>query len=378
MFLLCSSPAFLSDSLKVYNEVLCSLLSTVLNVSVDVSCPSWTQASLPVRLGGLGIRSAEQLAPSCYLSSAAASCCLIHLILSDTDISPSPSHHDDAISLWPNAFPSLSPPIDGRESIQREWDNPQVEATFNHLVLSAPNDVDRARLTAVSASESGAWLQSLPISSLGLCLDDVSVRICIALRLGLPVCAPHSCRHCGAAVDSLGLHGLSCKKGRMRFHRHAAINDVLHRAFSSAGIPSCLEPSCLSRSDGKRPDSLTLVPWERGKPLVWDATVPDSLAHSYQSAALSGSGAVAALAESKKVSKYAHLSPSYTFTPVAIELFGTMGPQSRSFVRSLGQRICLYTGDENAGSYLMQHLSVAVQRGNAALIVDALPSISSF
>ena len=200
-------------------------------------------------------------------------------------------------------------------------------------------------------------------------------RISIALRLGLPVCAPHSCRHCGAAVDSLGLHGLSCKKGRMRFHRHAAINDVLHRAFSSAGIPSCLEPSCLSRSDGKRTDSLTLVPWECGKPLVWDATVPDSLAHSYRSGALSGSGAVAALAESKKVSKYTHLSPSYTFTPVAIELFGTMGPQSHSFVRSLGQQICLYTGDENTGSYLMQRLLVAVQHRNAA---DALPSISSF
>ena len=42
-----------------------------------------------------------------------------------------------------------------------------------------------------------------------------------------------------------------------------------------------------------------------------------------------------------------------------IELFGTMGPQSHSFVRSLGRRICLYTGDENAGSYLMQCLSVA-------------------
>ena len=187
----------------------------------------------------------------------------------------------------------------------------------------------------------------------------------------------HYLYHCGAAVDSLGLHGLSCKKGRMRFHRHGATNDVLHHAFSSAGVPSCLEPSCLSRSDGKRPDGFTLVPWERGKPLVWDATVPDSLAHSYRSAALSGSGAAAALAESKKVSKYARLSPSYTFTPVAIELFGTLGPQSHSFVRSLGRRICLYTGDENAGLYLMQRLSVTVQCGNAALIMDALPSISS-
>ncbi|XP_019850978.1 PREDICTED: uncharacterized protein LOC109581361 [Amphimedon queenslandica] len=134
----------------------------------------------------------------------------------------------------------------------------------------------------------------------------------------------------------------------MRFHRHAAINDVLHRALSSAGIPSCLEPSGLSRSDGKRPDGLTLVPWERGKPLVWDATVPDTLAPSYRSVAVSNSGAVAALAESKKTSK--------------------------SFIKSLGRKIRFYSGDVNAGQYLMQCLSVAIQRGNAALITDALHS----
>ena len=30
---------------------------------------------------------------------------------------------------------------------------------------------------------------------------------------------------------------------------------------ASAGIPSTLKPSGLSRSDGKRPDGLTSVPW---------------------------------------------------------------------------------------------------------------------
>ena len=30
------------------------------------------------------------------------------------------------------------------------------------------------------------------------------------------------------------------------------------------GIPSCMEPSGLSRSDGKWPDGLTPVPWECG------------------------------------------------------------------------------------------------------------------
>ena len=41
-----------------------------------------------------------------------------------------------------------------------------------------------------------------------------------------------------------------------------------------------LEPPGLCREDGKRPDGLTLCPWNRGNSLVWDVTVIDSPAPS--------------------------------------------------------------------------------------------------
>jgi len=50
------------------------------------------------------------------------------------------------------------------------------------------------------------------------------------------------------------------------------LNDLVARAFTSAGIPSSKEPHGLVRSDGKRPDGLTMVPWKGGKPLAWDVT----------------------------------------------------------------------------------------------------------
>jgi len=41
------------------------------------------------------------------------------------------------------------------------------------------------------------------------------------------------------------------------------LNDLVARAFTSAGISSSKEPHGLVRSDGKRPDGLTLqVPWK--------------------------------------------------------------------------------------------------------------------
>ena len=57
------------------------------------------------------------------------------------------------------------------------------------------------------------------------------------------------------------------------------MNDIVHRALS-AQVPSRLEPSSLTCSDGKRPDGVIM--WKNGKPLIWDATCPDTLAQSYR------------------------------------------------------------------------------------------------
>ena len=58
----------------------------------------------------------------------------------------------------------------------------------------------------------------------------------------------------------------------MKILPHHSLNDVVARAFSSAGVPFVKEPAGLCRTDGKRPDGMTLIPWKAGKPVVWDVT----------------------------------------------------------------------------------------------------------
>jgi len=56
---------------------------------------------------------------------------------------------------------------------------------------------------------------------------------------------------------------------RRKIARHHATNDVTARAITAAGVPVTKEPVGLVRIDGKRPDGLTLIPWQGGKPVTW-------------------------------------------------------------------------------------------------------------
>ena len=146
---------------------------------------------------------------------------------------------------------------------------------------------------------------------------------------------------------------------------------------SAAHLPSRLEPTGLVRSDGKRPDGVTLVPWKSGRLLVWDSTCPDTFAPSHLPSATREAGAVAAHAERCKQEKYSALDQCYTFTPVAIETAGPFGPETFSFLRELGCRLKQVTGEAKSFSYLQQRLSIAVQRGNAASVMGTMGGSTS-
>ena len=61
LYLLRTAPAFLAPSLVEYDTLSCSLLSSITNVLLSSDSLTWIQASLPVKYGSLGFRSAVQL-----------------------------------------------------------------------------------------------------------------------------------------------------------------------------------------------------------------------------------------------------------------------------------------------------------------------------
>ena len=133
-YMLQTAPCFLSPELQAYDELLRSVTSSITNISFQDSDPAWTQALLPVKHGGLRIRSAIQLAPSAFLASAAGSSGLVsHINTLQQDPLVARA---DALTRW--SLGHNSPPAtDSASHSQREWDFPRIETTAQSLLKDA-------------------------------------------------------------------------------------------------------------------------------------------------------------------------------------------------------------------------------------------------
>ena len=113
-----------------------------------------------------------------------------------------------------------------------------------------------------------------------------------------------------------------------------------------------LEPNGPTRTDGKRPDGITLAPWEEGKQSVWDVTCVDLLAPSrIEKGSVANPGAAAEEAEELKTAKYVCLTDKgYIFQPLAFKFQST-------FWKNLCKKLCVFNQD-----------SLAIQAGNAVSV----------
>ena len=105
---------------------------------------------------------------------------------------------------------------------------------------------------------------------------------------------------------------------------------------------------------------------------MWDVNCPDTFAQSHRSLAVHSAGA--AKAEDLKRVKYADLLSFHIFVRIAIETIRVFGIHTLSFMKSLGKRLSRHFGDPKSTSFLIQNLSIAVQRGNAISIRSTFAS----
>ena len=247
-------------------------------------------------MGGLGVSFASLLALPAFLASAFGASDFLTTIFSGTfeDVS-----FKIALEKWLSLPNEQESPLDGT---QKNWTQPVFVKTAQ--TLNSRMDDKRSNVFNAHQVKFGShWLNVIPCKYLGLKLDDQQLRISIGLRLRANICVAHTC-HCGKRVERDGLHGLSCTKRTGRFSRHATLNSLIKKALGSLDLPLRLEPRGLYRTDNKRPDGVTMCPWEMGKPLVWEVTVVDALAPMrLNQGSLCNPGTTATEAEMRKITR---------------------------------------------------------------------------
>ena len=368
-YLLRSTPCWHAmNELIEYDRLIKLSMERIINCQVDAK--AWRESSLSVKCGGMGLRNVTNLCFSSFLGSFHSVYDLLQEIL-PPHIQLSVDLVFEASDAWQSITDKelLSNPA---SSSQHKWDDIICHSIQQEVFSSHTSDIDKARGLANLTPESSSWLNALPCSSLGTLLDDQSFRISVSLRLGIPICHPHNCI-CGQNVDKFGRHGLACRKSEGRKSKHEAINDLIKRALVTCGIPTLREPTGCNRSDGKRPDGLTLIPWQRGKPLIWDFTCADTLCQSYITRTRRQVGAAASGRESSTRLKYRSLENEFCFYPISIETMGPWGDDGKKLINEIGKKLIESTGEKRSKSFLIQRISIANQRGNAASIFGTLP-----
>ena len=262
LYLLRTFPCHGNYVLKDLDLCMKACLEKITNCRYDHS--TFRQASLPVKLGGLGVRRSEDICLPAYIASSFKCAQIVSQLLSKSDSAYFNFLLSEAIMTWKDLDSRLAVPANPASLRQKSWDLPVANLVLQDLIDGAPDPISRGRLLAVSAPFAGVWLNAVPMPSLGLKLDNESLRICVALRLGVEITMPYTCV-CGKPVQGTATHGLDCRKSSGRHARHSAVNNIIQRALSAAGVPSHLEPTGLSRDDGKRPDGATIVPWSQGQ-----------------------------------------------------------------------------------------------------------------
>ena len=149
--------------------------------------------------------------------------------------------------------------------------------------------------------------------------------------------------------------------------RHLIVNKIIHQSLLSAGIPSILEPAHLSKHNGKHPDGLSIIPFSKGKSLMWDFTCPHPLAISHLN-----SRKVAIKAESIKKDKYKEFNNDYLFIPIAVETLGNYGMSAEIIIKDIGKRIADKRQDQREIFYLRHRIAIGIQKGNAIAFNFAL------
>ena len=365
--------------LQTFDRVTREGLGRVLGVPLGDK--TWQQAKLPVSMGGMGLRAAEDQAPAAHAASVLSS----QLLVQDL-VGP---RVDDRPALSAQLLAALSE-SQGAEATEADlvgltqrMISLKVDEHQLHLLQEQVGEDEvreKARLASLSLPHSGDWLNCAPLRALGLHLRSAEFVLAAKFRLGLPIFDREGpCPSCFRLSDIFGDHALCCGVGGERISRHNALRDAIYDTAVRAGLGPIKEGRFLLPGADRRPADVLLPHWDAGRDGALDVTV----VHPFQDATLAR-----AATEPGYPLNFAHdrkmrgaeadcRQQGISFIPLVAESMGGWHSSAEKEVKKLGSALARHTGqpEGEAISHLWGRLGILLQRGNVALMGNRVPSL---
>ncbi|KAJ9448445.1 hypothetical protein DIPPA_10562 [Diplonema papillatum] len=340
-----------------------SCLATITGIETDAS--AWALASLPVRLGGLGLHSCADTAAIAHIAatfdgeaclpSLVTPYVLPHAMLLDEDDTFLASLEDPRLAPFESVLEKIQNVLQARDNYggrgQKVWSATVHDERRKALLISMTEELGRsgrlqgsalalkqvqvrARIQSCSAQHASAWLYGNAEADPRLWLSPAELAVAIRLRLGLPIAPmPSICRLCGTgSADVDGVHARSCFSGGRRTRMHNALRDVIADFARRGLLAPAVERPVFSNTERKRPD----ISYVRdGTTVVLDVAVtfplqPSNPQYAKRAAEKPG-GAATAYATAVKEGKYRGIIDNepnpreWLAVPLVVDTFGAWG-----------------------------------------------------
>ena len=211
------------------------------------------------------------------------------------------------------------------------------------------NQVDKARILAISAPQAHAWLRAQPSPKLGLDLLPNEVQALVKWWLGLPVFTDaDACPHCSQTLDIHGHHALICHAGGDVVTRHNRLRDSFADFCRRACLAPELERGCglTSTKDRTRPADVLVPNWSLSRSTAFDLKVINPLNSNFLLGASMTSGHTAELGEKDKHSKndIPCTERGWVCVPLVVEVFGGWGNEAQEALSKVAKKLQVVSG----------------------------------
>ena len=191
---------------KDFDGVMREALSRILGANLGDQ--HWTQASLPVSMSGLGIRSAEKHSVAAFLGSISDSTDLMQRILRDFQFD---FRLNFATQIYSDAVGKTKTlGIDQVQGCQKQLSNRIDNNSRDRFLAILGQERDQARIGCLCLVNSSDWLNVVTNPALGLHLHPAELQSAVLYCLGFPLLKYGLCCCCSLPSDRYGDHAIAC------------------------------------------------------------------------------------------------------------------------------------------------------------------------